>query len=159
MDLLTIERIQLAHPKIRLQLLQQYREINSRLPADVRLRFSHVFRTPEEQHKLFIQRPKVTKADSWQSIHNYGLAFDIVLLYDKDKNGSFELASWENNKYWMQVVKYFKEKGWEWGGSWVSFKDTPHFQMDFGYKWQQLKVMIDTNKIIEDANGIIYAKI
>jgi len=104
MDKLTIDRISLAHPKVRESLLEQYKEINNQLPANVRLRFAYVFRTAEEQHKLFIQRPKVTKADQWQSVHNYGLAFDIVLLYDKDNNGTFEVASWEQNKYWMQVV-------------------------------------------------------
>lgn len=114
MDKITIDRIKLAHPKVRQELLEQYTEINNRLPMNVRLRLAYVLRTPEEQHKLFIQRPRVTKADAWQSIHNYGLAFDIVMLYDKDNNGTFELASWEVNKYWLQVVEYFKLKGWEW---------------------------------------------
>ena len=154
MDKLTIDRIKLAHPKIRESLLQEYIEINNRLPMNVRLRFAWVLRTPEEQHKLFLQRPRVTKADQWQSIHNYGLAFDIVLLYDKDRNGTFEVASWENNKYWMQVVEYFKLKGWEWGGNW-KFKDTPHFQKSFGLTWKQMKSKIDNNEVIID-NGIKY---
>jgi len=154
MDKLTIDRIKLAHPKIRKELLEQYIEINNRLPMNVRLRFPWVLRTPEEQHKLFLQRPRVTKADAWQSIHNYGLAFDIVLLYDKDRNGTFELASWENNKYWIQVVEYFKLKGWEWGGNW-KFKDTPHFQKSFGLTWKQMKSKIDNNEVIID-NGIKY---
>lgn len=158
-DNLTIERIKQAHPKLRESLLQEYKEINSQLPADVRLRFAYVFRTAEEQHKLFIQRPKVTKADSWQSLHNYGLAFDIVLLYDKDKNGTFEFASWEQNKYWMQVVNYFKTKGWEWGGDWKSFKDAPHFQKVFGNKWQDLKLKINNDICTKDANGITYVNI
>jgi peptidoglycan L-alanyl-D-glutamate endopeptidase CwlK len=155
MDSITLDRIKLAHPVIRETLLQEYEEINNNLPANVRLRFAYVFRTPEEQHKLFIQRPKVTKADQWQSIHNYGLAFDIVLLYDKDNNGSFEFASWEQNKYWMQVVNYFISKGWEWGGSWKSFKDAPHFQKAFGMKWQEMKFKIDSGKFIIE-NGIKY---
>lgn len=155
MDKITVDRIKLAHPKVKESLLQEYQEINNQLPANVRLRFAYVFRTPEEQHKLFIQRPKVTKADQWQSIHNYGLAFDIVLLYDKDNNGTFELASWEQNKYWMQVVNYFKSKGWEWGGDWTSFKDAPHFQKAFGMKWQQMKGKIDSGNFVIE-NGIKY---
>jgi len=155
MDKITLDRIKLAHPAIRQTLLQEYQEINNKLPANVRLRFAYVFRTPEEQHKLFIQRPRVTKADQWQSIHNYGLAFDIVLLYDKDNNGTFELASWEQNKYWMQVVNYFKSKGWEWGGDWKSFKDAPHFQKAFGLKWQQMKALLDSGNF-EIENGIKY---
>jgi peptidoglycan L-alanyl-D-glutamate endopeptidase CwlK len=155
MDAITLDRIKLAHPKLREQLLEQYKEINNQLPANVRLRFAYVYRTPEEQHKLFLQKPKVTKADSWQSIHNYGCAFDIVLLYDKDNNGTFETASWEQNKYWMQVVKYFVGKGWEWGGSWKTFKDAPHFQMAYGQTWQSLKFKISVNDVIID-NGIKY---
>ena len=76
MDTITLQRIEQAHPKIRKQLLQQYKEANNLLGKNVRLRFAYVFRTPEEQSKLFKQRPKVTNADAWQSIHNYGLAFD-----------------------------------------------------------------------------------
>ena len=158
MDKITMERIKLAHPKIRKELLEQYEEINNRLPMNVRLRFAYVHRTPEEQHKLFIQRPKVTKADSWQSIHNYGLAFDIVILYDKDGNGTFETASWEGNKYWKQVADYFKSKGWEYGGDWVGFKDYPHFQKAFGMKWQQMKMKIDNGEFTTE-NGIKYINI
>lgn len=148
-DKLTIERISKAHPKIRQELLQQYLEINSRLPMNVRLRFAYVFRTPEEQRKLFLQRPKVTNADAWQSIHNYGLAFDIVLLYDKDRNGTFETASWELDTYWKQVVDYFKSKGWEWGGDWKTFKDAPHFQKAFGMTWREMKAKKMVNGYIE----------
>lgn len=155
MDKITIDRIQLAHPKIRQQLLDQYKEINNQLPANVRLRFAYVYRTPEEQHKLFLQKPRVTKADSWQSIHNYGLAFDIVLLYDKDGNGTFETASWEQNRFWKQVTDYFVSKGWEWGGAWKKFKDAPHFQMAFGLTWKQMKAKIDSGDFITE-NGIKY---
>lgn len=155
MDKLTIERIKLAHPSIRAELLQQYEEINNALPANVRLRFAYVLRTPEEQHKLFLQRPKVTNADAWQSIHNYGLAFDIVLLYDKNGDGTFETASWEENKYWLQVAAYFKSKGWEWGGDWKKFRDAPHFQKAHGYTWRQLKEKIDADELVTDS-GVKY---
>ena len=158
MDKSTIDKIKLAHPKVRESLLQEYEEINNKLPANVRLRFAYVFRTPEEQHKLFIQRPKVTKADQWQSIHNYALAFDIVLLYDKNGDGTFELASWEQNKYWKQVADFFISRGWEWGGKWVSFKDAPHFQKAFGLKWQQMKMKLD-NGDFNLENGIKYINI
>jgi peptidoglycan L-alanyl-D-glutamate endopeptidase CwlK len=136
MDKITIDRIMFAHPKIREELLEQYMEINSLLPKGVRLRFAYVYRSIAEQDALFKQRPKVTNAKGGQSIHNYGLAFDIVLLYDKDNNETFETASWEQNSYWMQVVNYFKSKGWEWGGDWKKFKDGPHFQQP--YKWNDL---------------------
>lgn len=166
MDQITIERIGQAHPKVRAMLLQQYKEANNLLGKGVRLRFAYVYRSPELQHKLFTQRPKVTNADAWQSIHNYGLAFDIVLLYDNDGNGTFEEASWsmikdfdkDSKADWMEVVNYFKSKGWEWGGDWKSFKDAPHFQMDFGFDWKVLKQRVDREITIVD-NGITYPKI
>lgn len=166
MDQITIERIGQAHPKVRAMLLQQYKEANNLLGKGVRLRFAYVYRSPELQHKLFTQRPKVTNADAWQSIHNYGLAFDIVLLYDNDGNGTFEEASWsmikdfdkDSKADWMEVANYFKSKGWEWGGDWKSFKDAPHFQMDFGFDWKVLKQRVDREITIVD-NGITYPKI
>ena len=156
MDKITLDRIKLAHPKFRDELSEQYKEINSLLPQGVRLRFAYVYRSIVEQDALFKQRPKVTNAKGGQSIHNYGLAFDIVLLYDKDGNETFETASWEQNKYWMQVVNYFKSKGWQWGGDWTKFKDAPHFQKN--YKWQDLKLLIDKGEFIIDS-GIKYPKI
>ena len=156
MDALTIGRIDKAHPRIKELLLNQYKEINRRLPKHVRLRFSHVYRSPEDQDALFKQRPKVTNAKGWQSIHNYGLAFDVVILYDKDKNGTFETASWDvNDVNFLAVVKYFKSKGWEWGGDFKTFKDAPHFQMTFGHTAKSLKALIDAGKFIEHS-GIKY---
>jgi len=127
------------------------------------LRFAYVYRTPEEQAKLFKQRPKVTNANAWQSIHNYGLAFDIVLLYDNDGNGTFEEASWSLKKdidkdktpEWTQVINYFKSKGWFHGGDWKNFPDQPHFEKPFNHSWQQMKAKIDKGDFRTE-NGIKY---
>lgn len=151
-DKLTIERIKKAHPLIREELNGDYLECNNKLPKGVRLRFSHVYRTNEEQDELFAKRPKVTNAKGGQSIHNYGLAFDIVILFDKDENGTFETASWKVDRYFMIVVDYFKSKGYEWGGDWNKFQDRPHFQKSFGHTWRTLKAL--PTKL--DDNGIKY---
>jgi len=167
MDATTIVRINQAHPKIREQLLQQYQEANNLLGKGARLRFAYVYRSIEEQNALFNKRPKVTNAKGGQSIHNYGLAFDIVLLYDNDGNGTFEEASWsmirdfdkDSKADWMEIVNYFKSKGWEWGGDWKSFKDAPHFQLKksngTSYKWQELQNTVTNGHTIID-QGITY---
>lgn len=167
MDATTIVRINQAHPKIRQQLLQQYQEANNLLGKGARLRFAYVYRSVAEQNALFNKRPKVTNAKGGQSIHNYGLAFDIVLLYDNDGNGTFEEASWsmirdfdkDSKADWMEIVNYFKSKGWEWGGDWRSFKDAPHFQLKkpngTGYKWKELSNTVTNGRTITD-QGIIY---
>jgi peptidoglycan LD-endopeptidase CwlK len=151
-DKLTIERIEKAHPLIREELKQYYLEVNKKLPKGVRLRFSHVFRTNEEQDDLYAKRPKVTNAKGGQSIHNYGLAFDIVILFDKDGNGTFETASWIVDRYFMIVVDYFKSHGYEHGGDWKNFKDYPHFQKSFGRTWRDLIALPK----LKDDNGIEY---
>jgi peptidoglycan L-alanyl-D-glutamate endopeptidase CwlK len=109
----------------------------------------------------------VTNARGGQSIHNYGLAFDIVLLYDNDGNGTFEEASWsmirdfdkDSRADWMEVVNYFKSQGWEWGGDWKRFKDAPHFQLKksngTSYKWQELHNAVANGHTVRDS-GITY---
>lgn len=159
MDEITLKRIEEAHPSIRAKLKAQYIEANNLLGKGARLRFAYVYRSNELQNKLFNQRPKVTNAKGGQSIHNYGLAFDIVLLYDNDGNGTFEEASWsmirdfdkDSKADFMEIVNYFKSKGWAWGGDWKSFKDNPHFEVK-GYKWQDLQKLPKK----KDANGIEY---
>ena len=167
MDKSSLDKIKLIHPKLRDELLADYLYINKNiLGKGVRLRITHTYRSPEEQHKLFLQRPKVTNSDSWQSIHNYTLAFDITILLDKNNDGVFEAVSWDlkadNDKDgiadWMEAVKYLKSKGWTWGGDFKSIFDAPHFEQTFGHTWRTLKVKIqDDNYIIE--NGIKYPKI
>lgn len=160
-DVISIERIKTAHPKVRAELSKIYHEANNKL-GKARLRFAYVLRTFAEQDRLFKQRPKVTNAKAGQSYHNYGLAVDIVLLRDVDGNGTFETASWDVIKDWdcdgmsdwIEVVKVFQKYGWEWGGNW-RFKDLPHFQKTFGYSWQKLKVLHDNKKVDKDGFVII----
>ena len=151
-DQITLQRIQLLHPKLRSEVEHIYRaQIVPALTGNAICRFAYTLRTFAEQNTLYAQgRTKlydakgkrlgvVTKAKGGQSLHNYGLALDIVLI----KNNS--TASWEDTvdfdkdgkADWMEVVNIFKANGWEWGGNW-KFKDKPHFQKVFSYTWQQL---------------------
>jgi peptidoglycan L-alanyl-D-glutamate endopeptidase CwlK len=155
LDSITLERIKTLHPKIRQEVLEMYTYVNTKLLGKgVRLRFAYTYRSPEEQNKLFNQKPKVTNAKAWQSIHQYGLAFDIVLLYDNDNNGTFEEASWNMKRDhdkdgiadWLEVTKYFESKGYKNGFITNGKKwDFPHFQKDFGLSWQKMKAKIDSN--------------
>jgi peptidoglycan L-alanyl-D-glutamate endopeptidase CwlK len=169
MDRVTLNRIEQSHPNIREELREDYLYCNNKLLGKgVRLRFSSVFRTIEEQNELYNKRPKVTNARGGQSIHNYGLAFDIVMLYDNNLDGSFEEASWDmvrdgdGDKLsdWLEVINFFKSKGYEWGGDWISFKDYPHFQKDFGYSWKELKEKRENGDYLVDSkNNVKYVKL
>lgn len=165
MDKITLDRIALLHPKLREEALDIYKEICEELKGRAMCRFSFTLRNFAEQDALYAQgRTKpgkiVTKAKGGQSYHNYGLAIDIVLLVDKDKNGTYEAASWDvktdfdgdGKSDWMEAVAVFKRYGWEWGGDW-RFVDQPHFQKTFGHSIVQLRKLHSENKV--DQNGFV----
>ena len=144
-DEITLQRIETFHPLFRSWLKELYIEANNKiLPKGYRLRFTHVLRTIKEQDDLYSQgRTKkgsiVTNAKGGQSIHNYGLAFDIVILRDLDNNGTFETADFTVNEYWKKIASFFKSKGFIWGGDFKSFKDAPHFELSKGLSWSYFK--------------------
>lgn len=162
MDKVTLERIQNLHPHLRVEANEIYKLICEALKGKAICRFAYTLRTNAEQDKLYSygrtdkSKGIVTKAKGGYSYHNYGLAIDIVLLKDKDGNGTFESASWETNvdfdgdgiNDWDEVVTIFKSFGWEWGGDW-KFTDKPHFQKTMNYTIQQLL------KLEKDKNGYV----
>ena len=169
MDKVSLERLQLMHPKVRQKAIDDYLAANKLLGKGVRLRITYSVRTFNEQAALYAQgrtKPgkKVTNANAGQSIHNYGLAFDIVILYDKNGDGNFEEASYDlkrdgdkNGKSdWRTVIDYLISKGWFWGGNFKTLFDAPHFQYDLGYSWQQLLELHKAKKFIK---GTTYVQI
>lgn len=96
----------------------------------------YTLRTIQEQNNLYAQgRTKpgkiVTNAKGGQSYHNYGLAFDAAPLV----NGQID---WNNEALYRKMGSIGQSVGLEWGGSWVSFKDTPHFQWSGGLDINEL---------------------
>ena len=157
-DQLTIDRIAQVHPFLREVVYCIYLEICDTVASKyVRVRFSDVLRSIKRQNELYKQgrkgdrRPKVTWVKGGYSYHNYGLAIDIVLLIDKDRNGTFESASWDTTfdgdgdrvADWLEVAKIFNKYEWQWGliNSRGKRYDLPHFQRTFGYKASELKRM------------------
>lgn len=91
------------------------------------LKVVETYRTWERQSHLYaLGRTQpgsiVTKAQSGESYHNYGLAIDI------DPTDDF-------------IGSVFEDLGFEWGARWKSFKDYPHFQMTFGLSISDLKAL------------------
>ena len=164
-DQITLDRINLLHPKLRDEVVKMYDEIVTALTGSAMCRFAYTLRTFAEQDALYAQGRtkagvKVTNAKGGQSYHNYGLAIDIVLLVDKDKNGTFETASWDiktdfdgdGKADWMEIVNIFKRYGFEWGGDW-KFNDAPHFQKTLGNSINELLTLHTNNKV--DKNGFV----
>lgn len=174
-DAITLERIKTAHPKLRKELTDIYNAIVAALTGRAIARFSYVIRTFAEQDALYAQGrtkpgPIVTKSRGGFSYHNYGLAVDIVLLWDKDGNGTYETATWDiktdfdgdKKSDWMEIVQIFRNYGWTWGGDWNNnlrsddekFLDYPHFQKTMGHSVMELLEL--KRKGAHDGDGYVF---
>lgn len=150
-DKISIDRVAKLHPKIRDEVRQLIEAAEAKFPPSIAVRVVQGLRTFAEQDALYAQgrtKPgnRVTNSKAGQSYHNFGLAIDFAILYDKDGNGTYETLSWDVMKDfdkdgvadWMEVVDVFEEAGYTWGGRFVSIKDNPHFEKHFGIHWKEL---------------------
>lgn len=102
-------------------------------------------RTISEQDALYEQgRTKpgniVTKAkgSTYSSMHQWGVAFDF---YRNDGKGAY----FDNDEFFSSVGRLGQSIGLEWGGSWKSIVDKPHFQLpDWGSTTSILKTQYKT---------------
>lgn len=157
-----------------------YKEMCDLTQGKYLIRFSHTLRSFKEQDDLYAlgrtvvnpngynksKKPMgniVTWAKSGTSYHNYGLAWDLVLLLDKDGNGTYETASWDMTldldgdgiPEWREIVEIAIKYGYEWGGNWAKPKrDAPHFQRTFGYSIMELKSLWNSKKFIPNTNYV-----
>lgn len=107
------------------------------------IRMTEGYRSRERQAQLYAQGRTtpgqvVTKAKPGESLHNYGVAFDIV--FRKEGYGASQAL-------WQTVGSLGRKHGLEWGGDWTGFKDMPHFQIMQGYTLADFKSgKVDYNK-------------
>ena len=87
-------------------------------------------RTYEEQNDLYAigrtkqkNKPVVTKARGGQSLHNFGLAFDVGVFSEDGKTYHGEHPDYET------LGPIGESLGLEWGGRW-KFVDFPHYQFN-----------------------------
>src|SRR5690625_3521444 len=164
-DKWTIKRVEELHPRVRQSAIDAIEEAERGLPNNVSVRLTSVYRSPEEQDKLYAQGrtvkgAKITNARAYQSFHQWRLALDFVLIIDN------KVADWSTTKDrdkdgvpdWMEVVNAFKKRGWVWGGDFKSFKDYPHFEKVYGNSWQQLLSRLKAGDSFKD-NGIEYVNL
>lgn len=136
-------RLQKLHPKVRATFRSFIEDVEAH-DSETCLRIMQGLRTFAEQDALAAQVPKVTNAKGGQSLHNYGLAIDLCEM-DGARN---EIVDWKFDMATLQAIA--TKHGIEWGGSWRTFKDYPHFQITFGKTWQQLKALHDAGKVDKD---------
>lgn len=152
-------------PSLRKSATDVYNEIQAALTGRAQVRFIYGLRTIKEQNDLYAlgrtvvnpdgkstKKPMgniVTNARALQSIHNYGMAIDIVLIIDGKTYKWDTLGDYDGDGVsdWMECVKIFEKHGWEAGIRWRSFPDAPHFQYSYGFTWQQLKARWEAGNI------------
>lgn len=105
----------------------------------INIRITAGHRTHAEQQRLYNQGRTtpgniVTNARPGQSIHNFGLAIDYVLVNEDDTN-----VSWAVTKQWRRVGAIGKQLGFQWGGDWTSFRDYPHLDLQRGMSLANLR--------------------
>lgn len=142
-DTLSVERLSRVHPLLqrRVEKFFNILEMKGMYP-----RIVQGYRTKLEQDALYAQgrtRPGkiVTNARGGQSYHNFGYAIDIAFI---KPNGSinFEVTD--------EVGQIGRSCGLEWGGTWATFKDRPHFQLPLLPADITTTTAKDLNKIVSD---------
>ena len=109
--------------------------------AGLALLVTQGLRTWDEQDTLYAQGRSapgkvVTNARGGESYHNFGLAFDILVL---DAMGK---AEWDPaHPGWRQAADAGKSLGLEWGGDWQTIKDQPHFQYTGGLTLERCRTL------------------
>jgi len=152
-DLISVDRVNKLHPKVREEIKALIEQAEAKLGQYAAIRVVQGFRTFPEQAALYAQGRtspgnRVTNSKPGQSYHNFGTAIDVAILYDKDKNGTFEALSWDlmadndkdGERDWMEIVDVFEAANYVWGGRFNSIKDNPHFEKNFGINW---RIMLD----------------
>ena len=88
-------------------------------------------RTAAQQDALYAQGRTapgqiVTNAKAGQSMHNYGLAVDVVPYL----SGPSGALNWNiGTDQFKAMVAAMKSQNLVWGGDWIHFPDNDHFQM------------------------------
>lgn len=149
MDTISISRLQQLHPKLRDKALEDYEKVSTGLKSGL-LRITQGLRTIEEQDALYAQGRTapgniVTNAKGGSSLHNFGLAFDIVIIRDGKPDWATDTPDF---KY---VVEALKELGWEWGGDFHSIIDKPHFQITYGHSVHDLQSKYNSGDTFMDS--------
>ena len=118
----------------------------------IKIKATECLRTAKEQDALYAKGRtapghKVTNAcgKDAKSMHQWGVAFDVAIDMDTDNDGDVDIRDLYNVKLLNIVGKIGQSIGLEWGGSWKSIVDKPHFQLpDWGSTPAELKTKYGT---------------
>ncbi|VAX20949.1 hypothetical protein MNBD_NITROSPINAE01-421 [hydrothermal vent metagenome] len=97
------------------------------------------YRSSGEQAKLYaIGRTEPgsirTNAKPGKSFHQYRVARDVVPIVDGK-------AVWDDFELWQRIGALGEQVGFEWAGSWKTFREFPHFQVTAGLGTKEFSKM------------------
>lgn len=130
------------HPTLQAKLA----ELKTKCAAQgLKIGIGECVRTVAEQDALYAQGRTTSgsivtnaKGSSYSSMHQWGIAFDF---YRNDGTGAYN----DKDGFFSKVGKIGQGIGLEWGGSWTSIVDKPHFQLpDWGSGPSKLKKLYGT---------------
>jgi peptidoglycan LD-endopeptidase CwlK len=129
-----MSNLNLLKPKVKSLALELQKKSKA---AGIDIIFTCTLRTKVEQDNLYARGRTmpgkiVTQARGGESMHNYGVAFDICpVIHGK--------AIWNDATLFNKVGKIGKEIGLTWGGDFARFVDKPHFQFTAGYSLRDFR--------------------
>ena len=108
-------------------------------------------RTWNDQAKLYAQGRTspgriVTNAKPGYSNHNFGIAVDMGVFKDGKYLDEHKPVEAENMH--RKAAEIAKKYNIEWGGSWKTFKDYPHFEYKTGKTLAELRQLVSEEKDI-----------
>ncbi|MBO9571609.1 MAG: M15 family metallopeptidase, partial [Chitinophagaceae bacterium] len=135
-DAATDKKIATLHTSVQNKMKEFILKADNRF--GIKLRVTDGFRSVEQQDKLYAQGRtapgnRVTNARGGYSNHNFGLAVDVVPMVNGKPN-------FESNQYPL-IGRIGQSVGLEWGGSWKTILDQPHFQDLQGFSLKDLRAI------------------
>ena len=146
------KRIATLHPALAAKAREHYRIA---LQNGVPFRVTQAFRHSSEQALLYAKGRDaaghvihpgqvVTNAPPGRSWHEYGLAYDVVLVTPQGA------ITWETAidgdldgiRDWQEVGVAGELAGLEWGGRWKKLLDLPHFQLTKGLTYEAAAALV-----------------
>ena len=114
------------------------------LSTDKGIKFEIKLSSKDTIHMYKVSGWRMQENDGWEYYYN-----KKKTIYRKLKN-QLEKEILSDLELFL---KYFKSKGWFWGGDFKSIYDAPHFQKTFGYGWKDLM------RLKRDRQGFVILKL
>jgi hypothetical protein len=120
---------------------------------NIKIGIGECLRTVAEQDALYAKGRTASgsivtncKGTSYSSMHQWGVAFDFYLDMDVDGDGKTSDDAYNNATGLFDKIGAIGQSiGLEWGGSWKSIVDKPHFQLaNWGSTASKLKAQYGT---------------